>query len=144
MSTDAVDVRRDRNFFIFNAVISVAALSLLAWLLLLRGGTKDTGVDLRFMPAVNAGLNATSAVLLFLGWLSVKRGNHGRHQYLMMSALITSALFLICYLAYHFIHGDTKFGGTGAIRVFYLCLLASHVLLSMGIVPRAPTALWFG
>ena len=54
--------RSDRSFWIFNAVVSTVAVGFLGWLLLLReAGGVDA--DLRFMPGVNAALNATSASL---------------------------------------------------------------------------------
>lgn len=133
----------DKRFFIFNGLLSAGALGLLAWLLLIRGGSRDSGLDLHFMPAVNACLNATSAVLLVCGYVFVKRGNTKVHRYLMVSAVASSALFLVGYLAYHFVHGDTKFGGVGIIRAVYLSILASHVLLSMAVVPMVLTALYF-
>jgi putative membrane protein len=133
----------DRRFFIFNGVLSAAALGLLAWLLLFRGGSGTGGLDLRFMPAVNAGLNTLSAVLLLCGYVAVKRGNPRIHRYFMVSAVASSALFLAGYLAYHFVHGDTKFGGVGTIRTVYLSILASHVLLSIAVVPMVLTALYF-
>lgn len=142
MSAD-VQGSGDRRFFLFNAVVSVAALALLTWLLLLRGGTREAGVDLRFMPAVNAALNGTAAVLLVAGRVAIARKRAGVHRYLMVGAFAVSALFLVGYLAYHAVHGDTKFGGTGALRVAYLLILASHVLLSVGVVPLALAAFWF-
>ncbi len=133
----------DKRFFVFNAVLSAAALGLLAWLLLLRGGSGSSGVDLRFMPAVNACLNATSCALLICGYVAVKRGNPRVHRYFMVSAVASSALFLVGYVAYHYVHGDTKFGGVGTVKTVYLSILASHVLLSMAVVPMVLTALYF-
>lgn len=133
----------DRTFFIFNGVVSVAALALLSWLLLFHGGLQGSDVNLRFMPGVNACLNATAATLLVAGWIAVKRGRSDIHRFLMVAAFAASALFLVGYLAYHAVHGDTKFGGTGGVRTIYLLLLASHVLLSIGIVPLSLTAFWF-
>jgi len=141
MSADAQS--SDRRFFVFNAVVSVAALALLTWLLVLRGGTREAGVELRFLPAVNAVLNGTAAVLLIAGRVAIAKKRADVHRYLMVSAFAMSALFLVGYLAYHAVHGDTKFGGTGAIRVVYLLILASHVLLSAGVVPMALAAFWF-
>jgi uncharacterized membrane protein YozB (DUF420 family) len=125
----------DRRFFVFNAVVSVAALALLSWLLVFRGGPGAGGADLRFMPALNATLNATASVLLVAGWVAIKRRRPDVHRYFMVAAFVASALFLVGYLAYHAVHGDTKFGGTGAARAVYLTVLASHVLLSIGVVP---------
>jgi putative membrane protein len=100
-------------------------------------------VDLRFMPLVNAAFNATAASLLVAGWVAIKRQRADLHRYFMVAAFAASALFLVGYLAYHAVHGDTKFGGEGAVKTVYLVLLASHVLLSMGIVPMALTAFYF-
>ena len=132
----------DRTFYVFTGIVSVAALSLLGWLLLIRRGG-ESGVDLRFMPAVNASLNALAASLLLAGWVAIKRRARRAHQYLMVSAFAASALFLVGYLAYHYVHGDTKYAGDGALRVVYLVILASHVLLSMPVLPLALVAFYF-
>ena len=133
----------DRSFFIFNAAISVAALSLLSWLLLFHGGMQGADVNLRFLPGVNACLNATAASLLVAGWVAIKKKRADLHRYFMVAAFASSACFLVGYLAYHSVHGDTKFGGTGTVRTVYLLLLASHVLLSIVIVPLCLSAFWF-
>jgi putative membrane protein len=133
----------DRLFWALNLVVSVGALCLLGWLLLLHGGMKDAGVNLRFLPPLNACLNALSATLLVAGRLAIKRGERGTHRALMLGAFASSALFLVGYLAYHAVHGDTHFGGEGAVKAFYLALLASHVLLSVPVVPLALAAFYF-
>lgn len=132
-----------KPFFIFNAIISALALGFLAWLLLVHGGLQSPTVNLRFMPAVNAGLNALAATLLVAGRIAISRQRRELHRRLMVGAFATSAVFLVGYLAYHAVHGDTKFGGEGAIKVVYLVVLASHVLLSMGVVPMALAAFYF-
>src|SRR5262249_25626295 len=119
-SSRAPDPAADRRFYLFNAVVSVAALLLLAWLLLVRRGAVSGGMDLRFLPAVNASLNATAALLLFAGWIAIRRGSMRVHRILMVGAFAASALFLIFYLAYHAVHGDTRYAGTGAMRAVYL------------------------
>ncbi|MBU8896376.1 DUF420 domain-containing protein [Corallococcus sp. M34] len=132
----------DRAFYVFTGVVSAVALAFLGWLLLIRrGGAVGGNVDLRFLPAVNASLNATAAVLLIAGWVAIKRGARRVHQYLMVGAFAASALFLICYVAYHYVHGDTRY--VGDWRGLYLCVLASHVLLSMSVVPMALVAFYF-
>lgn len=134
----------DRRFFLFNAVVSAAALGLLAWLLLFRTVAPGVeGPNLRFMPAVNAVLNGTAALLLIAGRIAIAKKRPDVHRYFMVSAFAASALFLVGYLAYHAVHGDTKFGGVGAVKVVYLLVLASHVLLSMAVVPLALTAFYF-
>jgi putative membrane protein len=60
----------------------------------------------------------------------------------MVTAFALSALFLVGYLVYHSVHGDTKFTGTGSIRVAYFTLLVSHIVLSIGVVPLALTSFY--
>ena len=87
------------------------------------------------LPAVDASLNAASAVLLALGFFFVRRKNVAAHRACMLAAFCTSTVFLICYLTYHFHHGVTRFKGEGAVRAFYLSLLGSHTVLAAVIVP---------
>ncbi|WP_437659325.1 DUF420 domain-containing protein [Sorangium sp. So ce1182] len=131
----------DRSFFVFNAVLSAAALAFLAYILIIRRGAG--GADLRFMPPLNAALNATAATLLVAGWVAIKRRAVVVHKYLMVSAFVASSLFLVGYLAYHFVHGDTKYQGTGPLRAVYFAVLISHIVLSAGIVPLALTSFYF-
>lgn len=131
----------DRSFYIFNAALSIASLSFLGYILLVRRGAG--GADLRFLPPLNASLNALAASLLCAGYIAIRRRAARVHKYLMVSAFIASTLFLVCYLAYHFVHGDTKFLGTGPIRAVYFAILITHILLSMSIVPLALASFYF-
>jgi putative membrane protein len=138
---DATVETRERAFLLFNALLSTAALAFLGWLLFIHEGG-GAHSDLSFLPAVNAGLNTITALLLTAGWIAIRRGDRRLHRYLMVSAFAASGLFFISYIAYHYAHGDTHYGGTGALRIVYLSVLATHVLLSMAIVPMALSALW--
>ncbi len=68
---------------------------------------------------------------------------------LMFTALILSLVFLVCYIAHHLFGGETKFGGTGTIRLVYFIILVTHIFLAAIILPfilftayRALTADW--
>jgi putative membrane protein len=93
-------------------------------------------------PALNASLNAASAALLVLGFALVRSGRREAHRFAMLGAFGCSAVFLGCYLWYHFHHGATRFQGTGAVRAFYLVLLASHTVLATIILPVILRTLW--
>src|SRR5437588_1425517 len=82
-------------------------------------------------PALDAALNAASALLLSLGFIFIRRKQVGAHKVCMLSAFSTSTLFLICYLWYHAHHGVTNFSGSGAVRPFYFTLLVSHTILAV-------------
>lgn len=96
---------------------------------------------LAVFPAVNALLNGTSAILIFVGHSYIRRGDMQTHKRFMISALVTSSLFLASYLTYHYIRtsiyglGPTPFQGQGWSRVVYYSILLSHTLLAAAIVP---------
>jgi putative membrane protein len=133
--------RSDRAFYAVNAIFSSAAIALIAFILFRDGGR--AGWDLSFMPAVNAFFNGSAALCLCVGWVAVRRGALSTHRTCMVAAFGLSTLFLVGYLAYHYAHGDTRFGGTGSIRTLYLSILASHVVLSITVVPLALTSFYF-
>ncbi len=131
----------DRSFWIFNAMVSTAAVGFLGWLLLLReGGGIDA--DLGFMPGVNATLNAASASLLLLGLAAIRSGRREVHKRLMVSAFAASAVFLVGYVLYHYAHGDTPYQGEGTIRTVYFTILITHVLLSIAMLPMILTTFY--
>jgi len=87
------------------------------------------------LPALNATLNATSAVLLTIGWILIKRGRWRQHRAVMIAAFCTSVLFLISYLTYHAHVGSVRFTKPGAIRTVYFTILFTHTVLAVTIVP---------
>jgi len=94
-------------------------------------------VTISDLPALNATLNATSAILLVIGYILIRRGRVQQHRRVMIAAFTTSTLFLISYLTYHANIGSRPFPGRGAIRTVYLTILISHILLAIAIVPMA-------
>lgn len=98
-------------------------------------------LQLSDFPTIDAILNATSAVLLTLGYIFIRRKNVGAHRFCMISAVVTSTLFLVFYLTYHYFHGTTRFTGQGTVRSVYFAILGSHTVLAAVIVPLALTTL---
>jgi uncharacterized membrane protein YozB (DUF420 family) len=90
---------------------------------------------LRFLPTLNAMLNATSGILLTIGYIFIRRRNIQAHRACMIAALTSSSLFLISYLYYHYHAGATRFAGTGAARLIYFTILITHTILAVVIVP---------
>jgi len=104
--------------------------------------TGDNMIPLSEFPAIDATLNATSALLLTLGYFFIRRKRIQAHKVCMLSAFTSSSLFLVCYIWYHAHHGVTRFSRQGAVRDFYLALLGSHTLLAVVIVPLILTTLY--
>jgi putative membrane protein len=93
-------------------------------------------------PTIDAILNATSAILLTLGYVFIRRKNVPAHRFCMISAVVTSTLFLVFYLTYHYSHGTTRFAGQGTVRSVYFAILGSHTALAAVIVPLVLTTLY--
>lgn len=108
-------------------VLTVAVLALVG---IMRRVKLDIGVELGFLPPVHAILNSTVAVLLVIALISVQFRNIKAHQRAITAAMVCSALFLLCYVAYHFTTPETKFAGEGPIRIVYFVLLISHIVLA--------------
>ena len=99
-------------------------------------------IPLSEFPAIDATLNATSALLLILGYFFIRRKRIQAHKVCMLSAFATSLLFLVSYIWYHAHHGVTRFPRQGAVRDLYLALLGSHTILAVVIVPLILTTLY--
>jgi uncharacterized membrane protein YozB (DUF420 family) len=95
------------------------------------------------LPTVNAVLNASSALLLALGFVAIRAGRREAHRRFMLAAVTTSSLFLVSYLVYHFQVGSVRFAGTGSIRTVYLSILATHTVLAVAILPLVLITLRF-
>ena len=97
------------------------------------------GIQLPFNPHIfasfNAVINSTVSLLLVLAVVLVKQKNYEAHKKVMLAAIVFSSLFLVSYIAHHLFAGETKFGGEGAIRTFYLVLLTTHIILAAIILP---------
>ena len=92
-------------------------------------------MDYSILPTLNAILNASSGILVLLGYRNIKRSNESVHKRFMLSAMGVSAIFFASYLFYHWEVGSVKFQGSGMIRWFYFTLLISHTILAVAIVP---------
>jgi uncharacterized membrane protein YozB (DUF420 family) len=99
-------------------------------------------VTVRDLPTLNAVLNATSACLLLLGYVLIRRGRRQAHEKVMKAAIVCSALFLVSYLAYHAQVGSVRFQGQGPIRTVYFTILISHTILAVVIVPLVLVTFW--
>jgi putative membrane protein len=119
--------------------------------------------DVHVFAKINAVINTAVALLLIAGLIAVKNGKYRLHRNVMITAMLLSILFLISYIAHHLLAGEAKFGDlnhdgllsneeklqAGALRVFYLLLLFTHILLAAIILPfilftayRALTSEW--
>lgn len=124
-------------------VLSVLVTVFLIWLIYFKGRTAAPAW-VALLPSANAAFNAMSAICLLSGYLRIRRHEIAAHKRFMLAATCFSGLFLVSYIIYHSFHGDTVFPGHGWVRVAYLTMLASHILLSMVALPLIFATLYFG
>ncbi|TAL00519.1 MAG: DUF420 domain-containing protein [Rhodospirillaceae bacterium] len=99
---------------------------------------------LHILPHVNAVLNATSTVLILTALAFIRAGRPAAHRRVMIAAIIVSAVFLVCYLTYHFTAPVFVFPGTGWIVPVYYTMLISHVILALAVTPLIAITAWRG
>lgn len=101
-------------------------------------------MDVRDLPALNATLNSSAAVLLTWGYYLIRKRRIRAHRRVMIAAFSVSVVFLISYLVYHFQVGSVRFQKTGAIRTVYLTILLTHTVLAAAVPFLAGITLYRG
>ncbi|MGH7311493.1 MAG: DUF420 domain-containing protein [Candidatus Rokuibacteriota bacterium] len=124
--------------------VSAGVVAGVAVLLLGRPPAPGGTLDVSALPALNAVLNATSAALLMVGYVFIRRRRVVAHLACMLGAFGVSTLFLVSYVVYHYYAGSRPFAGQGWIRPVYFALLISHIVLAAAIVPLALTTIYRG
>ncbi len=113
---------------------------------LLFGGNQYTrieGLNVSFLPHLNAVLNTATFLLLVAGFIAVKNKQVAYHRMFMMSAFVLSSIFLVSYVIYHNNAESTKFGGEGIIRAIYFFILITHIVLASVVVPFVLTTIYY-
>ena len=112
-------------------------------------GVKIPGVDLSFLPSIYAPINGATAILLVVALIAIKKGNKSLHENIIKTCMGLSVMFLLLYVAYHMTSDTTTFGdvngdgkrspeelaNVGSTLYIYFFILASHILLSIIIIP---------
>lgn len=101
-------------------------------------------MDLNTFPALNASLNGASAVLLTTGRVLIGQKRVRLHRACMITAVVTSSLFLVSYLYYHAHVRSVHFPGEGWVRPVYFTILISHTVLAVAVVPLVLLSLNYG
>ncbi len=132
---DALKALSNRQVAVLVIGLSAVVFGFLVWLIYFKPTSAVESPFISQLPLVNAIFNSISTVLLLGGYRAIRARRYTEHSRWMLAALGSSALFLVSYIAYHAVHGDTRFLGTGAIRPLYFALLISHIALSAVSVP---------
>jgi len=140
-------VKKSRNFRRLIIVLSVVIPLAVAGLFV---APRVEGVDLGFLPSVYAGINALTAFLLVLALIFVNQKKFRLHEQTIKVCMILSVLFLLLYIAYHLTSETTRYGDidgnheldviekaaiSAGARLTYFILLATHIILSVAVIP---------
>ena len=137
--------------------ISLFIPVIVAFLILSPAKSSLIGDWVRVLPKLHAGINSLTVLTLMAALIAIKRGNVVIHRSFMFASLFLGLLFLISYILYHSSVDSVKFGDAnydglvseaeleeaGNSRLFYLIILASHILLSILVVPFVLFAFYY-
>lgn len=99
-------------------------------------------MDTSILPTINSIFNFISVVFLTLGYVNIKKGNREKHKKFMISALVSSGLFLISYLIYHYQVGSVPYPHHDWTRPIYFTILIPHIILAGIMGPFILIAVW--
>jgi putative membrane protein len=123
--------------------ISVAATLFLFWLIYVHPASDPGSLKLPFLRGLCAVFNGLSACALLIGYTFIRARRIAAHRASMLTAFAFSTLFLLSYIVNYALHGESHYPGHSLIRTIYLCILASHVLLSVVALPMVLTTFFF-
>lgn len=142
-----------RIIYLFSAIVLIIILVLFN-----MPTAEHIPAYVRYLPMLNACINATCSFLLLISLWQIKKGNIALHKKINISTFILSALFLLSYVLFHY-HGiETKFGDinhdgitdeaeklqVGAGRYVYYFILLTHILLAAIVLPLILISFYFG
>ena len=138
--------QKDRFYIPLIIVLSIVIPAAVAALMLFPETLKLTfgGADLRSLPFFHAVLNGSTAILLFTGFVLIKNKKISWHRLCMLTAFVLSAIFLVSYVISKLSNDSVPFGGEGVVRYAYFCILITHILLSIPVLPLALLAIYRG
>ncbi len=87
------------------------------------------------LPLIDTILIIISGTAVITGFVLIKKKMVDFHKYAMLTATVFAGLFLIVYVTRYLLYGSKLFVGEGWILGVYVAILASHVILSIAIIP---------
>ncbi len=129
-----------RDYRLAITIITIILISAIVILLRLPAVESFDLFDVTILPMMNAVFNGLAFIFLVVALIAIMRGNVKVHMRFIYAALVSTTLFLINYVIFHFIHAATSFGGEGFIVYVYYFILISHIILAMATIPLVLTS----
>jgi putative membrane protein len=101
------------------------------------------GVESGQLPLLHAVINGMTAVLLITGYVLIKKQNRIAHRWVMTTAFVLSALFLVSYVISKISNEPISYPSDAPLRYLYLFILVSHIVLCAIILPLVLYTMYF-
>lgn len=140
MNNNSVTGQRKRNYRPAIITISIILIGAIGVLSGMKGVDDFHAFDVTILPLMNAILNSFTFLFLVGAFIAILKRNVKIHRRFIYAAFVTTSLFLVTYVAFHYLAPSTPYGGTGFMAGFYYFILITHILLAAAIVPLALTS----
>ncbi|NIK76288.1 putative membrane protein [Paenibacillus castaneae] len=128
---------KEKNYTPLISILTVVLVGVIAVLFFLPAYDGEIGFDVTILPLLNAIFNSFTFISLCVAFVAILKKNVRMHRTFIGAAFVSTALFLVSYVAYHYLTESTPYGGEGALRSIYFFVLLTHILLAIVIVPLA-------
>ena len=129
--------RNYKPLIIALSVILIGAIGVLSGM----NGVEDfDAFDVTILPLLNAIFNSFTFLFLVGALIAILKRNVKVHRRFIYAAFVTTSLFLVTYVSFHYLAPSTPYGGDGFMAGFYYFILITHIVLAAAIVPLALTS----
>lgn len=128
---------KEKNYTPLISILTVVLVGVIAVLFFLPAYDGEIGFDVTILPLLNAIFNSFTFIALCVAFVAILKKNVRMHRTFIGAAFVSTTLFLVSYVAYHYLTESTPYGGEGALRSIYFFVLLTHILLAIVIVPLA-------
>ncbi len=98
----------------------------------------------KYQPLLHASINGICSILLLLSLYFIKKKNISAHKSINLFTFFLSAIFLVSYIAYHYLSEATTFPKENSLRPVYLFILSSHIILAALVFPMILLSFYWG
>lgn len=140
-------LKKQRNYRPAIIIISAILIGIIAILGRMPGIDNFDLFDVTILPRMNAIFNTFTFLFLLSAFVAVLKGHVILHRRLIYAAFITTTLFLVTYVLFHYLAPSTPYGGDGILKYVYYFVLITHITLAAVIVPlvlTTVTRVWNG
>ncbi len=128
-----------RGVFILSAVVF-----LLIVILSMLPKAETVPSFVKFLPRLNAIINATCSVLLLASLYNIRKKNIRRHKILNLTTFALSAIFLLSYVTFHSFGIETRYPADNPLRPLYFIILFTHIILAAIVLPLVLMSFYYG